>query len=196
MSEPLVEALLELPAPLFSKVVDTEIRLRMDDDILVILKGVLPDGPPVVHERGKRPAPDVRIDALSEALRDPEAVERWYATLCTTKRRIERQIAAKHSELVSKEGDPRFADLRKAYHHWRANVIRLISTIDDRIDVARELTDRFHASARTEAIEIERNRLGQQVDSLRSAIRRHKDATEKNFSNVTDADVDLWKHLP
>lgn len=196
MSEPLVAALLELPAPLFSKVVDAEIRLRMDDDILVILKGLLPQADVAKRERGKAPPPDARIDALAAALRDPDAVERWYSTLCTTKRRIERQIAAKHSELVSKESDPNFPTLRQQYHHWRAGVLRLINAIDDRIDVARELTDRFHVSSRNEAIEQDRNELGRQVETLLGAIRRHKDATQADLLEATSADEALWRHLP
>lgn len=192
MPETLVEAIAALDADLFKEVVDCETRRRVTPRVNAELREFLPPPGPRQTQEKHRPPSEPRAEAMYEALQDPALVERWFAELTTTKRRIERQLASKASELISQEIDPNYDRLRREHHRWRAGVLRFLNATEDRIDVARVLTGRYHMSARAEAVKADRNALSERYVELVNAVERHR---ERNLA-PDDVDNELYGYLP
>lgn len=190
MPETLVEVIATLDGPTFKEVVDDEIRRRVSPTVANALGTLLPEPGKRVRVRNQPPV-EARCVAIYDALQDPAVVERWFMELTTAKRRIERQLAARASDLIANETDPEYQRIRREYHKWRGGSLRFLNALEDRIDVARTLTGRYHVTARVEAIAADRRVLSERVVELEDAIERHRDRK----ASTDEIDLTLYELL-
>lgn len=149
---------------------------------------------------------DVRgtLDAeTSKALREPENVERWYAMLLTTKRRVEVQLTANKADQADKQAEylgmgesGKILWLRhKAQNErWRKQAIWFKNGVEDKITEVKMMRADVRNTKYTSYLAIERDDAVEQAIRLRSAIRQHHLATVQEVGEQDDIDNDLW-HL-
>lgn len=181
---PGVLQLMELNDSQFGMVVNDELRRQIGgakSDSLHIIRRIMtqPPGDDVGTPR------DPRNAVISTALQDPLLVERWYEALTHIKRQIELQLARrKAGERV--RHDPK-------YPGWRVGITGILTSLEERVTLARRSLQKNLVSERAKALEADRDELGYKASALIQAIRRHQVATEANNAyEATDADRELW----
>lgn len=142
---------------------------------------------------GRTPA---QAKALSEALRSPEVMHRWYETLLSFQRSVETQLAAKGRDTKSRtatlraQGSEHNATIIQAEHdRWAAGALRFKLGLEERILEARKLLPDEPSNPATEIIN---NTLASRVALLESAIRRHRDEFNYGEEDPSIADRELW----
>lgn len=181
----LVHQLAELTDTSFRALVNDELRRQIGSDrsesFGIIIKLMTP--PPTADAGTPK---DPRNRAVSEALQDPLLVERWHFELCHIKRQLELQLARR------KAGEQTRHD--NSYPKWRVGVIGLLTSLEERITIARGALQRHLVTERAKAMEDDRDALGYRASALIAAIKRHRDTTRNGGSmyEETDADRELW----
>lgn len=140
----------------------------------------------------------------SEALRQPENIERWYNMLLTTKRRVEVQLTAnragqaeKQAEFLNRgeEGKILWLRYRAQNETWRKQAIWFKNGVEDRISEVKLLRSDVRSDRYTTHVAAERDTALEQVIELRTAIRRHQLATVEEKGDQEEIDYDLWHHV-
>lgn len=179
----IVQQLAALSEDQFELVVNDELRRQIggkrSDSLMIVNRLMSP--PPV--DVGTPQDPRNRV--ISEALQDPELVERWYLALTHIKRQLELQLARR------KAGEAVRPD--STYPRWRAGIMGLLTSLEERITIARRSLQKHLVTERAKALNDDRDSLGFKASALIEAIRRHRAAVEaNNVYEVTDADRELW----
>lgn len=139
----------------------------------------------------------------SEAIRQPENIERWYAMLLKTKRRVEVQLTANKSEQAEKQaeylsmGEPGkvlWLRHKAANEKWRKTAIWFKNGVEDRISDVKLMRSDVRSKKYSTYLATERDDAVDQVVRLRSAIRQHHVATVEEVGEQDDIDNELW-HL-
>lgn len=152
---------------------------------------------------------------MSQALRDPVNVDRWYSVLLAMSKSVEGQLAARKSDwdgtrsrLDSAIEDAITEDLAKSFKEqkreerekwlkWRGNIIRFKTGLDEVLAEARHVRDRHLGKVVERAVTEDKKRLERRVEILEAAIRLHHDRTlrAENDTEQEVADEELWTNV-
>lgn len=133
-------------------------------------------------------------EEVSEELRRPENVQRWYTCLLTNRNNVDSQLAngkAERSkmfaECVSKgsAGKQEWLDYLAAHDKWRAGAIRFKNGTEVKLAEAKML-----ARTQESVVIRERNEAIERANTLRAAILHHRDTVDELED---EADRILWE---
>lgn len=145
---------------------------------------------------------------VSQLLRGPLIVERWYHALQIMQRSVEGQLAAKKAEAKSKKaellrqpnGKVQWQQYNRSANIWRAGALRFKSGLEMALFEADKLRYQISGVDRTKAALNERNLAIAEAERLKIAIRAHRDhvlgrCTEECDGDQCIADDELWSVL-
>lgn len=149
---------------------------------------------------------DVRGTApeeISEALRQPEVVERWHNCLLSHKSNVEAQLvhgkaekAQKFADCVRKgpAGKQEWLDYLAEQQKWRSGAIRFKNGAEVKLVEAKQYLSRYASEAPTTQLLLERNAALQRVLALEKGIINHQEAVTNapDDDNTDEADENLW----
>lgn len=148
---------------------------------------------------------DVAPEVVSDALRAPENVERWYLCLLANKNSVESQLATGKSEKAEKkaecealgeDGRQEWFDFLAQHEKWRSGAIRFRGGTDVKLKEAKEAHRRLLAESPTPMLVAERNTALARVVELEGAILKHRDLVDAaSEEEAVTADEDLWKKV-
>ena len=148
---------------------------------------------------------EVAPQVVSDALRAPETVERWYLCLLTNKNSVESQLANGTAERAEKkaqceslgeDGRQMWFDFLAQHEKWRAGAIRFRGGTDVKLQEAKQARRRLLAEAPTPVLTYERNEALGRVIELETAILRHRDMVDSApEEEAVTADEELWKKV-
>lgn len=135
--------------------------------------------------RGKAP------DHMSQALRDPEVVERWYNALVSIKRNMETQLANDRFKRIEKKlelmklgnaGQMLWLEFVREREEWKAGAIRFKNGVEDKISEAKIIL--------RNSVNIERDILIRRLAELRLEVKEHMESFKDDEAD--ERDIKLW----
>lgn len=148
---------------------------------------------------------DVAPSVVSEALREPENVERWYLCLLANKNSVESQLASGKADRAEKKaecealgeaGRIAWFDFLAQHEKWRSGAIRFRGGTDVKLKEAKQAFRRLLANSPTPSVVMERNAALQRVVELEAAIVKHRELVDAaDEEDAVTADEDLWQKV-
>lgn len=142
------------------------------------------------------------MQEVSEALRSPALMERWYETLLAMQNSVEGQLGAKEAESKAKrasfrsQGKEDMAQHETSRHEqWRAGALRFKNGLDEKIGESRRILRANGSTLVNDKMAKELANTHRRVRQLEAAIIAHHKASEAAGKRPSDFDIALWTEL-